>query len=211
MIQIKKHSWADVFINDYYTLIDALSEENEAEAIIKVYSVLCDTDVDTIKKMPYKDFQELTNVDISWIYKPVGDNKKIKKHITINGNEYVYNDKASKLTTAQFIDLQQIVSTSPKIEDLLAIILIPKGQTYGEYDVDDVKEDFRKYLDIQTAKSLVNFLWASTSRSFKAILLYLSYMIKKMAKKETGKQKERLVEAEKQIKKMAHLSLPGLT
>lgn len=210
MIEIKKHSWADISINNYYMLIDALSEENEAEALIKIYSILCDTDVDAIKKMPYKDFQELMQIRIDWIYKPVEDNKKIKKCITINGIDYIYNDKATKLTTAQFIDLQQIVSTNPKIEDLLAIILIPKNKKYGEYDVDDVKEDFRKYLDIETAKSLANFLWASTSKSFKAILTYLSYLIKKMAKKEKGKNREKLVEAQKQIKQLAQYSLGSI-
>lgn len=210
MIQIKKHSWADVFINDYYTLINALSRENEAEAIIEVYSVLCDTDVDTIKKMPYKDFQELTQEDVTWIYKPIV-NKKVKTCITINGNEYFYNDKATKLTTAQFIDLQQLVSTNPKIEDLLSIILVPSGKKYGEYDVDSVKEDFKKYLDIETAKSIANFLWASTSKSFQVILNYLWFQMKILAKKETGKNKERLVEAAKQIKKMAKASSSGWT
>lgn len=210
MIEIIKHSWEDISINDYYMLIEALKNDNEAEAIIKIYAVLCNSDVETIKKMPYKDFQTITQIPVEWIYKPVTGKKKVKKCIKIHENEYLYNDKATKLTTAQFIDLQQIVSNNPNIEDLLAIILIPKGKKYGEYDIDDVKEEFKEYLDIETAKSLVNFLLASTNKSFRAILTYLSYLIKKMSKKETGKQKERLIEAQKQIKQLAQFSLGSI-
>lgn len=198
---IMKHSWSDITINEFYELKKIKDMDNEVDALISLYALLCNTTINEIRSMPYTEFQLLTSKKIKWLAEPINDKIECKKKYVINDTTYRYQAKPFDLTTSQFLDLQQVLKNINEIETVISIVLIPEGKKYGEYDIDEVKQEIRQHVDIETAKSIVNFLLASTTKSLKTILLYLQHQLKKMGKNEKDKKiKTKLMEADKQIR-----------
>ena len=82
--------------------------------------------------------------------------RRLKKTFTLNGTDYVPVTEPSKITTAQFIDYDQLPDKRDLI-DVLATVMVPVGHIYNEgYELSKAKEDVRS-LTVEEAVSICDF------------------------------------------------------
>lgn len=186
----KPLSWSDITL-DKYIRISKVADDNDR--LFNTINIIFDCDVFAI---PLKDFAGIVNGYISrvdFLKSEINRNKKFGKVIKVNGSEYVMN--LGGMTTAQFIDFGNILKSGKfpdKMVDLLAVVLVPKGQKYGEYDLDEVKSDVLS-LDIETVMSICFFFNASLMVFMENFRYYLNRETDKMDKM-TERQREMLKE-----------------
>lgn len=191
--------------------IDWASME-EIDVQVKMLSILSDMDEDEILKLPLDEYSKMVN-KTSFLSKQPEISKNIPDKIKINDKIYVLVKDIKKMTAGQYIDYQQYLAANDinfYLPYILSCFIIPKGKTYGDYDIEEVVETIKNNLSVVEALSISGFFMKKFRTSIKAILLYLDWKIKKMmkmAKDETVKTK--LVTARKAIVSLKSLMKDG--
>ena len=198
MIELKYGSWKDVTI-EIYDKIRALETEivNQEQALdvnVKLLSILCDVDEETIINLPITEFtiligkteflKEMPKYEIEQYYE-VGKGKVFEVQMNLRN-----------LTTAQYIDFQTFIKDKDKnLKNILACFLLPKGKKYGEdYDVVDVAEYLYKNMSIAKARSIMFFFTLQYQSLTKVMLNYSIKTLKKEMKKEKDMEMKKQME-----------------
>lgn len=212
-----KKSWRDVTINDYFDLVDRLSEvtEDYEKEVVKISFVtgIPESDVWNLQLQEFRDYQSksgwLNRFDIS---------KDVKfSNITIDGDKYSVDTNLQNFTVSQYIDFQTFYpkrKNNPKvIGNILACFIVPKGKTYADgYDIQKLVSDINDKLDILTANEVMFFFLKQSLISTRAIANYFNWKIKRL--KRRSKNKKILEEMEKEweeTKKLIFLGFRSLT
>jgi len=99
-----------------------------------------------------------------------------------------------KLTTAQYIDFQTMLSAGATVEQLLSCFLVPEGCTYCEgYDVAEVHALLARALTVPDALALKAFFLRKFSRSMRSILTSCKWAIL-TAPKEVRREAAKMLE-----------------
>ena len=61
----------------------------------------------------------------------------IRKTYTLNGRKYITKVNLQELSVARYMDFCNLAPTG----EILAVVLIPEGKEYGDYDLDQVYND----------------------------------------------------------------------
>lgn len=191
--------------------IDYKSME-EIDIQVKMLSVLSDMDEDEILKMPLNEYSKMVN-NTAFLSKQPEISKNIPDKIKINDKIYVLVKDVKKMTAGQYIDYQQYLAANDfnfYLPYILSCFIIPKGKTYGDYDIEEVVDILKNNLSVEEALSISGFFMKKFRTSIKAILLYLDWKIKKMMRKTKDETvKTKLMTARKAIVSLKDLMKDG--
>lgn len=199
MINLKYDKWDDITIEIYdkiknIEISDNLNEEEMIDVNIKLLSILCDVDEETIINLPLTEFtiligkteflKEMPKYEIEQYYE-IGKGKVFEVQMNLRN-----------LTTAQYIDFQTFIKDKDKnLKNILACFLLPKGKKYGEdYDVVDVAEYLYKNMSIAKARSIMFFFTLQYQSLTKVMLNYSIKTLKKEMKKEKDMEMKKQME-----------------
>lgn len=191
--------------------IDWASME-EIDVQVKMLSILSDMDEDDILKLPLDEYSKMVNKTV-FLSKQPEINKNIPDKIKINDKIYVLVKDVKKMTAGQYIDYQQYLAANDfnfYLPYILSCFIIPKGKTYGDYDVDEVVDVLKNNISVEEALSISGFFMKKFRTSIKAILFYLDWKIKKMMRKTKDETvKTKLMTARKAIVSLKDLMKDG--
>lgn len=191
----KKTSWRDVTINEYFDLVERLSDESlkEYEKIVVKIAFINNLDEESVWAMNINEFRKL-QVESIWL-----DEFNIKtdikfKNITIGNNKYIIDTNLQNFSVSQYIDFQSFYPKYKKdkkvIGNILACFIIPVGKQYADgYDIQDLVRQINESIDIMTAQEILFFFLKQYLISMRAIANYFNWQMKKSMKKMKDKQK----------------------
>lgn len=135
--------------------------------------------------------------------------KRMKETFTLNGREYAPVTDPSKITTAQFIDYDQL----PDKRDLISVlscVMVPPGHIYNDgYDLDTAKRDM-KDLSVEEAVSICDFFVRGLGL-YGVLASRTARKALKQARKDGLDVKEQMTELRKTSRQFRRLFLLGLT
>lgn len=196
MIKLKYNSYSQMPLKIYFQLREIIDDDSldDMDKELSIISLLCDIPYDDLLEMNLNDIKGvanqlefLNNFDV----KPKGH----IKHISINNIKYNVCTDISKFTVAQYVDFQMYTSkkTTENIAEVLSTFIIPDGKKYGEdYDIAETIENFKTYIDIQTAMTVQNFFTEKLAKYINNILLYLRTQILMMKMKMKNIKKKEM-------------------
>lgn len=191
----KKTSWRDVTINEYFDLVERLSDESlkEYEKIVIKIAFINNLDEESVWAMNINEFRKL-QIESLWL-----DEFNIKtdikfKNITIGNNKYIIDTNLQNFSVSQYIDFQSFYPKYKKdkkiIGNILACFIIPVGKQYADgYDIQDLVRQINESIDIMTAQEILFFFLKQYLISMRAIANYFNWQMKKSMKKMKDKQK----------------------
>lgn len=177
--------WENISVRQYYEILDILNEDYSGDEITqnadlidciwKVHS----EDVSIVRFGAYlKELEFLQHP-----YKP----KTPKKEYLVKGITFCPVLDVSKITTAQYIDFQELIKRGDK-KNLLNVFFIKKGEEYGQSDNAELLWENLSLTDFADVQffflHLLNRLMTDTLNSSKKILKKLYRMEKDQEKKK---------------------------
>ena len=176
----KEFSWHSINIEQWYQIYQItkanISEIDRAAELLKV--VMCDANADDV---PIAVFAErLKFLDF---LKDEMPKDKIKKEYSFGGRVFELRAAPDKITAAQYIDYKNYAKEEEdeqlKIGKYLSVFFVPKGETYGDYDMKEVIETLETYCNISTANTVAFFLQTQLNKSIQVLKNSLEKEMKK--------------------------------
>ena len=176
----KEFSWHSINIEQWYQIYQItkanISEIDRAAELLKV--VMCDANADDV---PIAVFAErLKFLDF---LKDEMPKDKIKKEYSFGGRVFELRAAPDKITAAQYIDYKNYAKEEEdeqlKIGKYLSLFFVPKGETYGDYDMKEVIETLETYCNISTANTVAFFLQTQLNKSIQVLKNSLEKEMKK--------------------------------
>lgn len=175
--------WEEITVKQYYEILEILRED--VGDALEMNSRLIDciwkidsADIPVIRFSYYLDELQFLNNP----YEP----KTPKKEYVVNGVKFRPTLDVSKITTAQYVDFQELVKTEDH-KLMLNVLFIQDGKEYGEVDNSDLLWENLPLTDYSDVMffflHLLDGLMMDTLNSSKKIL-------KKMYRKEKDPQKK---------------------
>lgn len=209
-----KKSWRDVTIDEYFDLLEKLEDPGLEDTDKEVYklSFIYNIPEDSIWDLKIDEFRNL-QVESLWMDEfKISENSKFKS-IEINGSKYKIDTNLQNFTVAQYIDFQTFFpkrKTNPRVlGNILACFIIPQGKEYASgYDISELVRYINSNLDILTANEIMFFFLKQYLISIRVIANYFNWTLKRLKKKT--KNKEKVIELEKDWEKVKKATLDGL-
>lgn len=173
----------------------------EDEKIMKITALLAGIPEEEFFALPLVDARAFVS-QTGFMYTEPHTSRRPNKVYNIGQHRYRLMRNVEEMTTAQYINYQAIVGrpVNEIIADLMAIVLVPDGKTYGDYSTEEVVEEIRDNLNIEDALSIANFFIRSFEKSMRRMLRFSDGMMmaaKIMANKE---QKEMMTALQLEMK-----------
>lgn len=211
---MKKKSWRDVTINEYFELVDRLNDDslNDYDKIVIKLAFTNNCSEDDIWNLPINEFRNY-QVESLWLEKfDLNQNVKIDK-IKIGNETYNVNTIMQEFTVAQYIDFQTFYpkykTDKTVLGNLLACFIIPKGNRYAEgYDIQQLVSMINENVDIMTAQEILFFFLKRYLISISLTAHFFNWQIRKMKKKH--KKDPKLLKMEIQWEEAKKNILAGL-
>lgn len=186
-----KSSWDALTWNEYEQIYQILESDIPSDyKAVHLISVLSNTPVEEIEKLPVSAFQRILphlnflTTDAETHYH--------KMEYVVNGHEYDFKGVLTDITTAQYIDYRTYIQEDEKdVVKLMSCFLIPKGHEYNDgYDMNQVRKDIGDmcWLDVRAAAFFFRIQLATYTTILKSYLKRL--MKKSKAKRSEIKQME---------------------
>lgn len=153
--------------------------EDDLDANVKIISALADIPIDILEGIEFTEFKKLAEA-CQFINKMVDDKPKLE--LTIDKTKYKLSMEISKMTTAEFIDLDGFIRDTDNVIDNLHLILgilyrpVNKKGKVEKYDSDTIIERaklFQEKMTVEYALSALNFSLAVASSSIQITEAYL--------------------------------------
>ncbi len=168
---------------------------------VELIACLADMDVDAVYNLPLTKYEQMVN-SIEFLYELPKPKSNIPSKLVIGDYKYTIMKNVEKMTTGQYIDLQNYMKNDMGVAYILTTIIIPEGCTYddGDYNIDDLQKDIYNYLNVEDALSIAFFLHRKLQYTINATLTFLDWKLKRMEKKMNPEMKEKMKEARKKLK-----------
>lgn len=127
------------------------------------------------------DYRKLTDLTIDLLNPPtpkLPNFKEFDYDLVLNLNDF---------NVGQYFDY--IGAKSDDYISILSTIMIPKGKSYGEYDIDKVKGDIGNKISVQQAVDLVHFFQVASETYTKNLQIYSMKYLRLKLKTESLKWK----------------------
>lgn len=171
---------------------------SDDEKTFMVAALLAGMDYEKFIELPLSEATELMS-HIKFI-STMPKRKRVKKEYNIGTRTYTLFKDMTKITTAQYIDFQSIVTTSENISEILGIALIPKGCEYGVgYDKEEIIDEIMDNLNVEEALGIVDFFTRRCERSMTLQMLKAQATITTARIMSKGTEKKLLRATEKLI------------
>ena len=175
----------DLTIQEFEKLKELLQEENQEQ--IDYFSIL-EVMGEDYRSMSVETFQKIWTEIQSGNYRNL--KRGVRRYYWVNGKRYKLTLNPLSLKAGQFLDLQYILQTGNKIEELLSVVLIPsplwwKRYHYNEgYDIMEVRKELREHMRIGDAMEISDFFLMVGTKLLKVTLDYSKKKLWRMEKKQ---------------------------
>ena len=183
MKQIKliiPNKWEDITISTYQKYLKIQEgKASEKNKVLTSLALLCDTTIAIVKKMAYKDLLEIMQI-IKELIDVEPNKQNFKKIFVFKEEEYGFVPNLNKITTGEYIDLENYCKEP--IENLHIIMSIlyrkitfKRNERYAieSYNPDEFKEELFKDCPMDVALSSLGFFLTLGNELAKTSLLYL--------------------------------------
>tara|TARA_R100001463_G_scaffold34593_5_gene75907 strand:- start:460 stop:1029 length:570 start_codon:yes stop_codon:yes gene_type:complete len=179
-------NWEDITIGTYQNYISIQeSNINDKNKIIKSLALLCNTTESIIKKIAYSDLKDIMSI-VKGLVDKEPNKKDFKKTFLFNGQEYGFLPNLSRLSTGEYIDLENYCKNSvDNLHVIMSILYRPitfqRGDRYAieDYDPDQFKEVLFKDCPMDIALNSLGFFLTLGEKLAKISHNYLKKMKKK--------------------------------
>lgn len=193
----KKIHWKDITIARHKAIMDVYRDyeiyekDDELQLLYDLTTAVYGKPKDWLDKMKVKEANEWANT-LAFINETPRV-KVAKGEYTLNGHRYKVSMNMQEITTAQYIDFQQMADKADDMPaEFLSIILIPDGHKYNDgYDISKVVYDIENYMSVEDCLSLSAFFLSLLRLSMRRSLHSLVRMERK-ARKEGLMTEEQL-------------------
>ena len=193
-------NWFDVSLKKYIELKDLYLDPELSDEDRLIYQIKILFDVDPLKLKPTELHKYINEMKFLGEKVP---KMKIKSTYVLGGNTYTLKKDLKDFNVSMWIDWTNFLKEGSDIDNyakLLSVFFFPEGKDvkdYGEYDVEQVRQDINNFLSIADANSIAGFFLTYQKASF---LLSLLYTRKKVLK--TPMNKEQKKELKRQFRKL---------
>lgn len=172
------------------------SQISDEEMVFRTAALLNGMTYEEFLELPINDARNLV-AQQSFLYaepKP----EKVKRKYHLGTRDYKLMRNTDEMTTAQYLNYQSIagIPLDESIDDFMTIILVPDGKVYGDYDMEEAKEEISNNLTVTEALGIANFFTASLEKLMRRIVLLSEAALISIKWKARNKNKEAL-QAEK--------------
>lgn len=192
-------NWTDVSLRQYNDIKQIFLEPNysEEDRIILLINILFGVDALKLKATELNGY-----VNQLKFLSTNPPKMKLKEKYKLGENWYILKRNLKDFKVAQWIDWNNFLkngSDTDNYANLLSVFFIPEGETeYGEYDVEQVRNDINNHLSIADASSIASFFLTYQRASLIASLIstkrkILKTPITKEQKKKIKKQFRKLI------------------
>lgn len=190
--KIQKLSWSDISIAKFKDLKKVIEQTPEDDLVWALIGACYGMTEDEVNDLPIRTAEEYAKGVAFLNTEPRPS--VAKKSYTLNGRKYITTMDFSRISTAQFIDFQQVWRDSAEHpERVLAICLIPEGHKYNDgYSTQEVMDDILT-MSVPDSMGLSAFFFTLLQWSMKRTARTMSRQLKK-ARKEMTKEQIALME-----------------
>lgn len=203
-------NYKNLTIAKYYEIDELQKEQMEdIERQVAIIAILSSCSEDEILDLPLDEYRERVQ-KTAFLFEQPKYTLRLPDKIKVGTKTYRVAKDVSKWTAGQYIDFQTYIRENLGLEYLLSCCLIPDGEIYGASPAEAIIEDIKNNLSIQTAVDITNFFQRALQRSIKTIQTYLGWMMKRIARKATKEDKEKIETARKQMEQMVDFLVNGV-
>ena len=171
-----------------YLEILSLSQDESVDALeqqVKTISILTGLTEDDVLALPITKYKELAG-KTKFLENGYDGKLQVAKSYGLGGMELIPVKDFAKITTAQYVDFQNLSKEGDKyLVETLSTLLIPKGKKYMDgYEIEDVRQAIRENLSVADVLSLSAFFLTKFVKSIKDFQTYSIKEIQKIPNRE---------------------------
>ena len=175
------NEWSDITIGTYQKYVEIQEGKgSEKNKVLRSLALLCGTTINVVKKMAYSDLLEIMQI-IKSLIDTEPDKEEFKKVFIFNKEEYGFVPNHSKITTGEYIDLENYCKEPIKnLHTIMSIlyrkITFKRNERYAieGYDPDQFKEELFKDCKMDIALNSLGFFLTLGSVLAKTSVSYLN-------------------------------------
>ena len=174
-------SWKEMPIGVFMKISEVnKSDYNDDDKLFHIAALLSDMDYEEFISMPLNESRDIIAKAAFMYNEPKAS--KMKKTYVIGSRTYRVMRNMDDMTTAQYLNYQSIAErpVDETMADLMAIVLIPEGKTYGDYDMQEVTEEIRDHFNIEDALSVADFFTRLFEKSMRRMRRYSDILLTAM-------------------------------
>jgi hypothetical protein len=175
------NEWSDITIGTYQKYVEIQEGKgSEKNKVLRSLALLCGTTINVVKKMAYSDLLEIMQI-IKSLIDTEPDKEEFKKVFIFNKEEYGFVPNLSKITTGEYIDLENYCKEPIKnLHTIMSIlyrkITFKRNERYAiePYDPDQFKEELFKDCKMDIALNSLGFFLTLGSVLARTSVSYLN-------------------------------------
>lgn len=151
-------NWFNISLKKYIELKDLYLDPEITDEDRLIYQIKILFDIDPLKLKPTELHKYINEMKFLGEKIP---KVKLKSKYVLGENTYVLKKDLKDFKVCQWIDFQNFLkngSDTDNFPNLLSVFFLPEGETeYGEYDIEQVRQDINNNLSIADANSIAGF------------------------------------------------------
>lgn len=174
-------SWKEMPIGVFMKISEVnKSDYNDDDKLFHIAALLNNMDYEDFINLPLNESRDIIAKAAFMYNEPKAS--KMKKTYVIGSRTYRVMRNMDDMTTAQYLNYQSIAErpVDETMADLMAIVLIPEGKTYGDYDMQDVTEEIKDHFNIEDALSVADFFTRLFEKSMRRMRRYSDILLTAM-------------------------------
>lgn len=174
-------SWKEMPIGVFMKINEInKSDYSDDDKLFRIAAMLSGMDYEEFITLPLNESRDII-AQAGFMYEEPKAGK-MKKTYVIGSRTYRVMRNMDDMTTAQYLNYQSIADkpVDDTMADLMAIVLIPEGKTYGDYDMQEVTEEIKTYFNIEDALSVADFFTRLFERSIRRMQRYSDILLTAM-------------------------------
>ena len=155
--------WKDITIAEYQRYLQ-IAKSNRRTRDNEIISLFCKIDKELLKKLKLKDKKVLVNKINKFVNSK--NETSLEKRIKFNGKKYGFIPNLSKITTGEFVDIEEYGKDINKnLHRIMSVLYREIDKTSGKlynvksYDPDEIEIDKFKKLPMSTTLSAIDFFF----------------------------------------------------
>ena len=174
--------WKDITIAEYQRYLQ-IAKSNRRTRDNEIISLFCKIEKEFIKKLKLKDKKVLVNKINKFVNSK--NETSLEKRIKFNGKKYGFIPNLSKITTGEFVDIEEYGKDINKnLHRIMSVLYREIDKTSGKlynvksYDPDEIEIDKFKKLPMSTTLSAIDFFFRLGTRLLEDLNNYSMEVVK---------------------------------
>ena len=174
--------WKDITIAEYQRYLQ-IAKSNRRTRDNEIISLFCKIDKELLKKLKLKEKKVLVNKINKFVNSK--NETSLEKRIKFNGKKYGFIPNLSKITTGEFVDIEEYGKDINKnLHRIMSVLYREIDKTSGKlynvksYDPDEIEIDKFKKLPMSTTLSAIDFFFRLGTRLLEDLNNYSMEVVK---------------------------------